>query len=75
MIEDMTHTYDEKILFLGANLLIERGDRIAFLGHNGAGKSTLLRLIAGLEPPPAAKSRWGRTTSSPATLSKTRRKR
>jgi ATP-binding cassette subfamily F protein 3 len=51
MIEDMTHTYDEKILFLGANLLIERGDRIAFLGHNGAGKSTLLRLIAGLEPP------------------------
>ncbi|NMF83533.1 ABC-F family ATP-binding cassette domain-containing protein [Nodosilinea sp. P-1105] len=51
MIEDLTHTYDDKILFLGANLLIERGDRIAFLGHNGSGKSTLLRLIIGLEPP------------------------
>ena len=50
-IEDLTHAYDDKILFLGANLLIERGDRIAFLGHNGAGKSTLLRLIAGLEKP------------------------
>lgn len=50
-IEDLTHTYDDKILFLGANLLIERGDRIAFLGHNGSGKSTLLRLITGLEPP------------------------
>lgn len=51
LIEDLVHTYDEKILFLEANLLIERGDRIAFLGPNGAGKSTLLRLITGMEPP------------------------
>ncbi len=50
-IADLTHSYDEKILFLGANLLVERGDRIAFLGHNGTGKSTLLRLITGLEAP------------------------
>lgn len=50
-IKDLTHTYDEKILFLGTNLLVERGDRIAFLGPNGAGKSTLLRLIIGMEPP------------------------
>ncbi|BAT52291.1 ABC transporter-like protein [Nostoc sp. NIES-3756] len=49
-IKDLTHIYDDKILFLGANLLIERGDRIAFLGPNGAGKSTLLRIIMGLEP-------------------------
>lgn len=50
-IKDLMHTYGEKILFLDAELLIERGDRIAFLGPNGAGKSTLLRLIMGLEPP------------------------
>ncbi|MEN9222158.1 MAG: ABC-F family ATP-binding cassette domain-containing protein [Thermostichus sp. BF3_bins_97] len=50
-IKDLTHSYGDKILFLGAELLIERGDRIAFLGPNGAGKSTLLRLITGLEPP------------------------
>ncbi|MBW4643380.1 MAG: ATP-binding cassette domain-containing protein [Goleter apudmare HA4340-LM2] len=49
-IKDLTHTYGDKILFLGANLLIERGDRIAFLGPNGAGKSTLLRIIMGTEP-------------------------
>ncbi|MEC4803105.1 MAG: ABC-F family ATP-binding cassette domain-containing protein [Jaaginema sp. PMC 1079.18] len=48
-IEDLTYTYDDTILFLGANLLIERGDRVAFLGPNGAGKSTLLRLIMGIE--------------------------
>ncbi|WP_414527566.1 ABC-F family ATP-binding cassette domain-containing protein [Nodularia chucula] len=50
-IKDLTHVYDDKILFLSANLLIERGDRIAFLGPNGAGKSTLLRVIMGMEPP------------------------
>ncbi|WP_036481788.1 ABC-F family ATP-binding cassette domain-containing protein [Myxosarcina sp. GI1] len=49
-IEDLVHTYDNNILFLGADLTIERGDRIAILGPNGAGKSTLLRMIMGMEP-------------------------
>jgi ATP-binding cassette subfamily F protein 3 len=51
VIKDLVHTYGEKILFLGADLLIERGDRIAFLGPNGAGKSTLLHLMMGMEQP------------------------
>ncbi|MEA5497850.1 ABC-F family ATP-binding cassette domain-containing protein [Limnoraphis robusta Tam1] len=50
-IKDLVHMYDDKILFLGADLSVERGDRIAFLGPNGCGKSTLLRLIMGLEQP------------------------
>ena len=50
-ISDLTHFYNDNILFLGANLLIERGDRIAFLGHNGSGKSTLLKIIMGMESP------------------------
>ncbi|RAM50432.1 MAG: ABC transporter ATP-binding protein [Hapalosiphonaceae cyanobacterium JJU2] len=50
-IKNLTHVYDDKILFLGANLLIERGDRIAFVAPNGAGKSTLLRIIMGMEQP------------------------
>ena len=41
IIKDLTHVYNENILFLGTNLLIERGDRIAIVGPNGAGKSTL----------------------------------
>jgi ATP-binding cassette, subfamily F, member 3 len=50
-IENMTHMYGEKILFLGADLIIERGDKIAIVGPNGAGKSTLLRLMMGIEAP------------------------
>ena len=50
-IKDLAHIYDDKILFLGTDLSIERGDRVAFLGPNGCGKSTLLRLIVGLEQP------------------------
>jgi len=51
IVKDMTHAYGEKVLFLGADLLIERGDRIAILGPNGAGKSTLLHLLMGMEKP------------------------
>lgn len=58
-IEDLSHSYGEKMLFLGANLLIERGDRIAFLGPNGCGKSTLLRMIVGLENPEDGSAGFG----------------
>lgn len=51
IIKELTHLYDDKILFLGADLLIERGDRVAILGPNGAGKSTLLHLMMGMESP------------------------
>jgi ATP-binding cassette, subfamily F, member 3 len=58
-VENMTHMYDDKILFLGADLLIERGDKIAIVGPNGAGKSTLLRLLMGMEAPTEGTIRLG----------------
>ena len=48
-IDNLEHVYDDKILFLGTDLFIESGDRIAFLGPNGCGKSTLLKIIVGME--------------------------
>jgi ATP-binding cassette subfamily F protein 3 len=50
-IQDLSHSYGNRILFLGAELEVERGDRIAFVGPNGAGKSTLLRMVMGMESP------------------------
>lgn len=59
IIANLTHTYEDNVVFLGANLRIERGDRIALLGPNGSGKSTLLRLIAGSEKPTDGKVTLG----------------
>jgi ATP-binding cassette subfamily F protein 3 len=58
-VKDLTLSYGEQILFLGAGLEVERGDRIAFVGPNGAGKSTLLRLIMGLEQPDEGRAGLG----------------
>ena len=59
VMEDLTHSYGDQILFLGAELEVERGDRIAFVGPNGAGKSTLLRLIMGMESADEGSARLG----------------
>jgi ATP-binding cassette subfamily F protein 3 len=65
-IKNLTHAYGDNVIFLGAELLIERGDRIALLGPNGAGKSTLLRLIAGVEKPTDGKVELGEYNIIPA---------
>ena len=59
LIEDLSHSYGDDIIFLGAQLEVEPGDRIAFIGPNGSGKSTLLRLVMGLETPDDGKASLG----------------
>lgn len=66
VIEELIHTYNEKILFLGANLEIERGDRVAILGPNGAGKSTLLHMMMGMELPEDGTVRFGKHNVLPS---------
>ena len=39
--------FDDKRIFSNVNLMIERGDKVAFVGRNGEGKSTLVKCIMG----------------------------
>ena len=44
-MEKVTKSFDDKVVFEGIDLLIERGSKIAFVGQNGQGKSTLIKAI------------------------------
>ena len=49
-ISELTKSYDGTFNVLeNIDLIIPRGEKIAFVGVNGAGKSTLMRIIAGIE--------------------------
>jgi ATP-binding cassette, subfamily F, member 3 len=43
--ENLGKRYDDKLIFGNANFMIERGEKIAFVGKNGEGKSTLVKCI------------------------------
>lgn len=45
--EDVSKSYDDKLIFKDVNLTIERGEKVAFVGRNGEGKSTLVKCIMG----------------------------
>ena len=47
----LAKSYGDKQVFRDARFIIERGERVALVGHNGAGKSTLIRLLSQTEPP------------------------
>jgi len=44
-MEGVGKAFGDKRIFSDVNLMIERGDKIAFVGKNGEGKSTLVRCI------------------------------
>ena len=44
-MEGVGKAFEDKRIFSGVDLMIERGDKIAFVGKNGEGKRTLVRCI------------------------------
>jgi ATPase subunit of ABC transporter with duplicated ATPase domains len=52
-VKALTHGYNGRALFTGADLEVSKGERLAIIGPNGAGKSTFLRLVMGTEAPGA----------------------
>ncbi|MBO5704197.1 MAG: ABC-F family ATP-binding cassette domain-containing protein [Bacteroidaceae bacterium] len=47
IMDGVGKAFDEKRIFSNVNLMIERGDKVAFVGRNGEGKSTLVKCIMG----------------------------
>jgi len=50
-VKDLALTLGRAPLFDGAEFVLQKGERAAFVGANGAGKSTLMRMMAGLTEP------------------------
>ncbi|MCO5552435.1 hypothetical protein L7F22_005946 [Adiantum nelumboides] len=58
-IKKLRKEYDGSVLFDGADLSIERGEKLAIIGPNGCGKSTLLRMLMGMEEPTSGEVQLG----------------
>ncbi|MCU6768041.1 ABC-F family ATP-binding cassette domain-containing protein [Barnesiella propionica] len=48
--EGVGKNYGEHIVFSGADFILKRGEKVAFVGKNGEGKSTLVKCIMGEIP-------------------------
>ena len=45
VVKDLTKSYGDHVVFKDANIVIERGQKVAFVGKNGEGKSTMIKAI------------------------------
>lgn len=45
IVRDLEKSYGDKVIFKDANMVIERGQKVAFVGKNGEGKSTMIKAI------------------------------
>jgi ATP-binding cassette subfamily F protein 3 len=46
-LENVKKSFGDKVILKGIDMLVERGDKIAFVGRNGEGKTTLSKIITG----------------------------
>ncbi len=47
VVEGMSKSYGDHVVFKDANMVIERGQKVALVGKNGEGKSTMIKAIMG----------------------------
>ncbi len=59
IVTDVMKRYGDHVVFREANLVIERGQKVAFVGKNGEGKSTMIKAIMNEIQPDAGKVEVG----------------
>jgi ATPase subunit of ABC transporter with duplicated ATPase domains len=62
-IKDLTKTIDGEKVLDGFSLMVNNGDKIAFVGPNHYAKTVLFQILAGLIEPDSGTYTWGVTTS------------
>lgn len=62
-IKDLTKTIDGQVVLDHLNLVVNNGDKIAFVGPNHYAKTVLFEIIAGRIEPDSGEYLWGVTTS------------
>ncbi|MBO9464815.1 ATP-binding cassette domain-containing protein [Tropicibacter sp. R15_0] len=67
----VTHAFGDKPIIRNFDLLVQRGDRVAFVGPNGVGKTTLIKILMGEITPDEGSVKLG-TNLVPAIFDQTR---
>lgn len=47
VVNELSKAYDNHVVLKNASMVVERGQKVAFVGKNGEGKSTMVRAIMG----------------------------
>jgi ATP-binding cassette, subfamily F, member 3 len=47
VVNQLTKAYGDHVVFKNADMIIEKGEKVAFVGKNGEGKSTMVKAIMG----------------------------
>lgn len=69
--KELAKAFGDKTIVRKLDILVQRGDRIAFVGPNGVGKTTLIKMLMGQEAPDSGSVTLG-TNLIPAIFDQTR---
>ncbi len=70
-VKGLAKSFGDKTIVEKLDILVQRGDRIAFVGPNGVGKTTLIKMLMGQEAPDEGTVTLG-TNLIPAVFDQTR---
>ena len=63
-IDNLTKTIDGEKVLNDFSMVLNGGDKVAFIGDNSLAKTTLFQILAGEVAPDTGSFRWGRTVST-----------